>query len=73
VRNQIDQETVEQVDMIGPEMRGPCRYSSAIRPRGLGAAFGVAISNDLVEPRVSMWRLSIKPTQTRRSRGFPAI
>ena len=31
VRNEIEQDAVEQIDMIGPEMRGPRRNSSAIR------------------------------------------
>ena len=50
VRNEIDQKAVEQIDVIGPKMRRPLQEQFADPPRGLGTAFGIAISDDLIEP-----------------------
>ena len=40
MRNEIDQNSVEQLDMIGPEVRRPLQEQLGDPARGLGAAFG---------------------------------
>ncbi len=50
VRDEIDQDAVEQLDMIGPEIRSARQKQIGDPPRRLGAALGIAISDDLVEP-----------------------
>jgi hypothetical protein len=51
MRHETDQNAVEQVDMIGTEICGPLQEQLGDAARGLGAAFGIAMSDDLVEPR----------------------
>ena len=43
VRNEIDQNAVEQINMIGPETRGPQQEQFGDPARGFGQAFGVAL------------------------------
>ena len=50
VRDEIDQDAVEQIDMIGPEIRGALQEQIGDPPRRLGAALGIAMSDDLIEP-----------------------
>ena len=50
MRDEIDQDAVEQIDVIGPEIRRPLQEQFGDPPRGLGAAFGIAVLDDLVEP-----------------------
>src|SRR6202166_4325914 len=51
VRYETDQNAVKQIDVIGPEIRGPHQEQFSDPAGGLGAAFGIAMSDDLIEPR----------------------
>jgi len=52
VRNEIDQQAVDQIDVIGfePEPRSVLEEQLRDRPRGLSAALGIAMPDDLIEP-----------------------
>ena len=50
VRNEIDQDAVEQIDVIGPEIGGPLQEQFGDPACGLGAALGIAMPDDLIEP-----------------------
>ena len=50
VRNEAGQNAVEQIDVIGPEIRRALQEQFGDPPRRLGAALGIAISDDLIEP-----------------------
>jgi hypothetical protein len=49
VRNEVDQNAVEQIDVIGPEARSPKQEQFGDPPARLGAAFGIAMFDDLIE------------------------
>ena len=49
VRNEIHQNAVEQIDVIGPEARSPKQEQFGDPPGRLGAAFGIAMLDDLIE------------------------
>src|SRR6202163_1826981 len=51
VRYETDQNAVKQIDVIGPEIRGPHQEQFSDPAGGLGAAFGITVSDDLIEPR----------------------
>lgn len=48
--NEIDQQPVEQIDVIGPEPGCILEEQFGDPARGLGAALGVAFADDLIEP-----------------------
>ena len=77
MREQIDQDTVEQIDMIGPEIRGPLQKQFGDPPRGLGPAFGSPFLTISSSPGISEGATAIEHTQHRRRhrRSFrqPAI
>ena len=50
VWNEIDQQTVDQIDVIGFEPRGVLEEQLRDRPRGLSAALGIAMPDDFIEP-----------------------
>ena len=50
MRNKSDQNAVEQIDMIGLEVRGALQEQFGDPARGFGAALGIATSDDVVEP-----------------------
>ncbi len=50
VRNEIDQNAIEQIDVIGPQTSSSLQEQLGDPARGLGAAFGIAMSDDLIEP-----------------------
>ena len=50
MRNEIDQDPVEQIDVIGPEIRDALQEQLGDPARGLGQAFGIALPDDLIEP-----------------------
>ena len=50
VRNETGQDAVEQLDVVGPEFRRPLQEQLRDPPRGVGAAFGIAMSDDLIKP-----------------------
>ncbi len=50
VWNEPGQNAVEQLDMIGPVIRRTLQVQLRDPPRGLGAALGIAISDDLIKP-----------------------
>src|ERR1700681_3241140 len=51
VRYETDQNAVKQIEVIGPEIRGPHQEQFSDPAGGLGAALGIAVSDDLIEPR----------------------
>ncbi len=50
VRNEIDQNCVEQIHMIGAEVRGSLQEQIGDPARGLGKTLGIALSDDVIEP-----------------------
>ena len=50
VRNELGQDAVEQVDVIGPQVGRPLQEQLADPARGLGEAFGIAMPDDFIEP-----------------------
>ena len=66
MRNEIDQDAVEQIDVIGPEIRRALQKQFGDPARGLGAAFGIAILTISSSPGISEVATVIKHTQTRR-------
>ncbi len=50
VGNQINQNAVKQIDVLGPEIRGTMQEQFADPARGLGAAVGIAVSDDFIKP-----------------------
>ena len=50
MRDEVDQESVEQIDMVGPQVRGALKEQLGDPACGLGAALGIAIPDDLIEP-----------------------
>ncbi len=50
VRNETDQNAIKQIDVIGPEIRGPPQEQFGDAAGGLGEAFGVAMPDDLIKP-----------------------
>ena len=55
MRDETGQDTVEQIDMIGAEARRPLQEKLADTARGIGAALGVATTDDVVEFRDQRW------------------
>ena len=50
VRHEIDQNAVEQIDMVGPQVRSPLQEQLGDPASGLGKAPGIALLEDLIEP-----------------------
>ena len=50
VWNEIDQNAIKQSDVIGPEILGPLQEQFGDPAGRLGAAFGIAVPDDLIEP-----------------------
>jgi hypothetical protein len=48
MRDQTGQNTVEQVDVTGPEIGGALQKQFADPARGIGAAFWIAATDDFV-------------------------
>ena len=69
MRDQIDQNSIEQVDMVGPQVRSPLQEQLGDPARDLGEAPGIAISDDLIEPGDSGIAAVMNHTQTRRIDG----
>ena len=65
VRDKTDQDTVEQIDMVGAEARCALQKQFADATRGVGAALGVATTDNVVEFRDQRWRNYHKPIQNR--------
>ena len=61
VGDQTDQDTVEQIDVIGMEGRGALEKQLADPARGLGTAFGIATSDNFVEFGDQLCRSCHKP------------
>ena len=55
MRDETGQDTVEQIDMIGAEARRTLQKKLADTARGIGAALGVATTDDVVEFRDQRW------------------
>ena len=53
MRDEAGQDTVEQIDMIGAETGRTLQEQLADPARGIGAAFGIAASDDFVKPGIS--------------------
>jgi hypothetical protein len=70
VRNEIDQNAVEQVDVVGPVVRGSCRNSSAIRRAASARRLGSACLTISSSPGISDVATVIKHTQTRHNGEF---
>jgi hypothetical protein len=47
--NEIDQDAVEQIDVIGTKIRGTNQEKLGDAPGGLGPPLGIAMSDDLIE------------------------
>jgi len=81
VWNEIDQNAVKQVDVIGPKICRPPQEQLGDPAGCLGTAFGIARFDEFVEPRGSATRQmssnALKPKQTPRnprpSTSFRAI
>jgi len=50
VRNEVDQGTVEQIDVIGPQSGNLLELQLGDPARRLGAAIGIAVFDDFIEP-----------------------
>src|ERR1700722_11903198 len=50
VRDEIDEDAIEQIDVIGSEVSGPLQEQPGDPAGHLGEAFGIALSDDLIEP-----------------------
>ena len=50
VRNEVDQGTVEQIDVIGPQSGSRLEVQLGDPARRLGAAIGIAVLDDIIEP-----------------------
>jgi hypothetical protein len=50
VGNEVDQGTVEQIDVIGPQSGSLLEVQLGDPPRRLGAAIGIAVLDDFIEP-----------------------
>src|SRR5580704_5423616 len=48
--DEVDEEAVEQLDVVGPHFGGVLQEQVGDAARGLGAALGIAIPDDLIEP-----------------------
>ena len=55
MRDKTGQDPVEQIDMIGAEACRPLQEKLADTARGIGAALGVATTDDVVEFRDQRW------------------
>jgi hypothetical protein len=55
MRDQTGQDAVEQFDMIGTETRRALQEELADATRGIGAALGVATTDNVVEFRDQRW------------------
>ncbi|MBW8854410.1 MAG: hypothetical protein JF604_08805 [Bradyrhizobium sp.] len=55
MRDEAGQDTVEQFDVIGAEARRTLQEKLADAARGIGAALGVATTDDVVEFRDQRW------------------
>ena len=74
MRNETGQDAVEQIDMIGPEVRRALQEQFADPARGIGAALGVATPDDVVEFRGSaMVEVIINPLKPAELADFRAI
>ena len=63
MRDKTGQDTVEQIDMIGAEACRTLQEKLADAARGIGAALGVATTDNVVEFRDQRWRNYHKPIQ----------
>ena len=50
MRNEIDQDAVEQIDMIGLEIRRPLQEQFSDLERYVREALGIALPDNLIEP-----------------------
>ncbi len=48
--NEVDQDLVKEIDMVGPQVRGVLKEQVGDPACGLGAEFGIAIPDDLIKP-----------------------
>ena len=55
MRDETGQDTVEQIDMIGAEACRTLQEKLADAARGIGAALGVATTDNVVEFRDQRW------------------
>jgi hypothetical protein len=55
MRDETGQDAVEQIDMIGAEARRTLQEELADTARGIGAALGVATTDNVVEFRDQRW------------------
>ena len=55
MRDETGQDAVEQIDVIGAEARRTLQEKLADAARGIGAALGVATTDDFVEFRDQRW------------------
>ena len=69
--NEIDEDAVKQIDVIGPEMRRPLQVQFGDPAGRLGPAFGIAMPDDLFELGDQRPGDCHEHTQTRRSSEFP--
>src|SRR5436305_18361 len=49
VRNEVDQSTVKQIDVIGPQSSSRLQVQLGDPARRLGAAIGIAVFDDVIE------------------------
>ena len=48
--NEVDEDAVKQIDVIGPEMRRPLQVQFGDPAGRLGPTFGIAVFDDFLEP-----------------------
>ena len=70
MRDQTGQHAVEQIDVIGAEVGGTLQEQFADPARGIGAAFRVATTDNVVKFRDQRGRRCHKPVQTGRIGRF---
>src|ERR1700738_5057979 len=74
VRYETDQNAVKQIDVIGPEIRGPHQEQFSDPAGGLGAAFGIPCLTTSSSPGISDVAIVMKThSKSRGQAGFPAI
>jgi hypothetical protein len=66
----IDQNPVEQIDMVGPQVRSPLQEQLGDPARGLGKAAGIALPEDLIEPGDERGSNRHEHYSTRRNDGL---
>ena len=70
VRNEIDEDAVEQIDVIGSEVRRPCRNSPAIRRATSARRLGSPCLTISSNPGINDVATDMKHTQARHGGGF---